>query len=62
MFKAGDKVKLKEDCEAIGGMPHHDNKEATITRLLDEVEGGVFLDDGLRGCRYWNIKDLEHVK
>ena len=31
---------------------------AVVKAMLDDTEGGVFLDRPLGGCRYWNTEDL----
>lgn len=62
-MKVGDEVRLKRgviDCDS-AGEPEHNNKTAKITCFLTDIEGGVYLKDGLRGCRYWNIKDVMPV-
>jgi hypothetical protein len=61
-MKVGDEVELKHgviDCES-ADLLKYNNKTAKITCfLMPDVEGGVYFKDGLRGCRYWNITDLQ---
>lgn len=57
-IRLGDTVALKRDCKAVGGPPERDNRTAVVTRVLEDIEGGLFMADGLRGCRYWNIEDV----
>lgn len=34
---------------------------AVVKAMLDDIEGGVFLDRPLGGCRYWNVEDLNLI-
>ena len=56
-FKVGDDVRLNPKAESPLG-----KRVATIETLLTNVEGGVFLNQELNGCRYWNVDDLILVK
>ncbi len=63
-LKVGDIVKLKP---GIKGMTYGHpiewyNRKAAITSFLNEVEGGLYLKEGLGGCRYWNIDNVELVE
>lgn len=66
-IKEGDTVELKPMSHA--GMHHEcpegrtDNKTAVIRGFMgDDYPGGVVMVDDLRGCRFWNIQDLQKVK
>lgn len=48
-FKVGDRVRLA------AGKSH---KAARIVSFVEDIEGGVKLDDYLDGFRYWNVADL----
>lgn len=66
-IKVGDTVELNPLSHA--GMHHQcpegraDNKTAVIRNFMGEAyPGGVVVEDDLRGCRFWNINDLQKVK
>jgi hypothetical protein len=66
-IKVGDTVELKPCSHA--GMYHQcpeeraDNPTAVIRGFMgDDYPGGVVMEQDLRGCRYWNIADLQKVK
>lgn len=60
MFLVGDEVRLKvDDGRARAGAEEFNHGEAVITHFLPDVKGGMYLDSGLRGFRYWNILDVE---
>lgn len=63
IFKTGDTVRLKPDVlECWEGCPEgrEDNHQAVI-RAVYGNHGEVWLDQDLRGCKYWNQSDLELV-
>jgi hypothetical protein len=63
-LKKGDTVQLKPDVLASwDGCPdgREDNHQANI-RACYGKDGEVWLDQDLRGCKYWNQADLELVK
>lgn len=59
-LSVGDTVELKPET-VIGAIPEDrdDNQMAKIQCFLSDVEGGFKTDRDLRGCRYWNIKDVQ---
>jgi hypothetical protein len=59
----GDVVRLRPGVRHFDGQlgPSFDNYSAAITSFLRDVKGGIYLSAGLRGCRYWNIADVEKV-
>ncbi|EFX60458.1 hypothetical protein DAPPUDRAFT_343670 [Daphnia pulex] len=57
-FLKGDTVKLKRGVKAVSDHAEHNNKTAEISACLEDIEGGLFLRDGLKGCRYWNVDDV----
>lgn len=59
MIKVGDMVRLKKGT-CVGKVPEgrQDNRTATVKALLTDIEGGLFMDRDLRGCRYWNVEDV----
>lgn len=62
MIKVGDVVRLKKGFY-VGRVAEgrQDNRTATVRSLLTDIEGGLFMDRDLRGCRYWNVEDVEVV-
>ncbi|MND22847.1 hypothetical protein D3C76_165480 [compost metagenome] len=66
-IKIGDTVKLKPGSHA--DMHHEcpegrDNSPTAVIRgfMGSDYPGGVVMDQDLRGCRYWNVADLQKVK
>lgn len=59
-FKVGDTVQLTDIARLSHRCPKGRNNFATarIQAFLSDTEGGVFLDRDLKGCRYWNVEDL----
>ena len=58
-MKAGDVVGLNEKAKRFGcPKGRENNRTAKILAMLTDVEGGVFTDRDLGGCRYWNVEDL----
>lgn len=63
-FKPGTVVRLKPTVE-VGPIPkgRADNETATIRANVSQYSAGaVFTEQDLRGCRFWNIEDLEVVE
>jgi hypothetical protein len=60
-LKIGDKVSLTEEANKSQVCPkgRTNNRSATIDALIES--GGVRTDRDLRGCRYWNVADLQHA-
>lgn len=58
-IRRGTVVKLrhgvKHRCPA--GRANH--RTARVQEQLTNVEGGLFMERDLRGCRYWNVEDVE---
>jgi hypothetical protein len=50
MIRVGTVVRLKGQ-----------TKTAKVIQMLDDIEGGVRLDDYLEGFRFWNVADLERA-
>lgn len=64
MLKKGDCVCLKAKIKATTfSCPEgrDNNKVSKIRNFLSDIEGGVFLERDLHGCRYWNIEDLKRA-
>lgn len=57
-IKVGSKVKLKRGHWGIKACPagRKNNKTSKVCSIL---KIGVYLEDDLHGCRYWNQADLE---
>lgn len=60
-FKEGDTIKLKDSVIHTCPLGRENNRTAKIRSFL-AIEGGLFTDRDLRGCRYWNAEDVELVK
>ncbi|MDE2097544.1 MAG: hypothetical protein KGL39_09885 [Patescibacteria group bacterium] len=60
-MEVGDLVQLRKGV-FVGSVPKdiQDNLLATVERLLGN--GGVYLNQHLRGSRYWHEVDLEFAK
>ncbi len=63
-LKKGDIVKLKSGVKpmTLGHPIEYYNRKAEITSVMCEVEGSLYLKEGLGGCRYWNVDDVELVE
>lgn len=58
----GTTVKLKRGIRVKVPEGREDNRQARILTMLPSLgEGAVFMDRDLRGCRYWNLDDLEVI-
>lgn len=57
----GDVVRLKADVTHTCPPGREDNETATVRTRLQDVEGGLMMAEDLRGCRFWNVADLEIV-
>ena len=51
-FKIGDTVE-------VFGYP---GKQAKITEFVEDIEGGVRLDQNIGGFRFWNVIDLDLIE
>lgn len=64
MIKAGDTVRLKKGV-FVGKIPEgrQDNQSAVVRSLMTEEgwEGGLMMEQDLRGCLFWNESDVERV-
>lgn len=60
-MKVGDKVSLRVQVRVRQRCPEgrENNRTARIQSFLSGIEGGVFLDRDLHGCRFWNVEDLK---
>ena len=60
-FKIGDTVKLKASVVHNCPEGRQNNRTAKISAFLDIAEGAFMTNTDLRGCRYWNLEDVEHA-
>jgi len=60
-IKAGDTVRLKKNVNHTCPKERDNYRTAKVRAVLESIEGGIFLERDLRGCRYWNVNDLEKV-
>lgn len=60
-IKPGDIVRLKRGVTSSCPVGRDNNVMAQVKTLLPDVEGGLFMEQDLRGCRYWNVADVELV-
>jgi len=61
-FVAGVTVRLRDDVKHTCPEGRDDNETAVIEMLLPNLaEGALRTEADLRGCRYWNVDDLELV-
>lgn len=59
----GRRYKLKRSVtRCTTGPEEYRNSTAELTRVLEDIEGGLFFKDGLGGMRYWNVEDVEEVR
>lgn len=59
-FKAGQTVRLKSTVKHHTCPAGRDNhRTAVITAVLPA--GGLFFGEDLRGCKWWNVVDVELV-
>lgn len=60
VFRVGDKVMMHPNTNHTCPEGRVYNKTARIVSFMDQetYKGGVMLDQDLRGCKFWNIKDL----
>lgn len=61
-IKVGSTVKLKPSVKHDCPKGREDNNSAKVLSFLDDIEGGVYLDRDLHGCKYWNVQELELLK
>lgn len=63
-INVGDTVKLTTKAKRLWSCPddREDNSTAIVKALLPDIEGGLFMDRDLRGCRYWNETDVMVTK
>lgn len=57
----GDTVKLKSGTGHRCPEGRDNHRTATVRARLTDVEGGLYMDRDLRGCRYWNEQDVVRV-
>jgi len=59
-FRIGDKVMLHPNTNHTCPKGRNNNRHARIIAFMDQetYKGGVVMDHDLRGCLYWNVKDL----
>lgn len=59
----GSTIRLKPGT-VVGAIPEgrKNHRTAKVRSFLSDIEGGIFTDRDLRGCRYWNISDVELVE
>ena len=63
IFKNGDVVKLKDSVKNhVCPEGRDDNQTAVVFTTYGEDGRAVMLVEDLRGCRYWNMDDLELAK
>lgn len=62
-FPIGSTVRLSKDSNHTCPKERDNHRTARIVGHLRSIgEGAVLTDRDLRGCRYWNISDLELVE
>lgn len=64
-FSKGDIVKLTTESSRLHGKcpeGRKDNRTARIMSIFGPDNDQVVMETDLRGCRYWNIGDLEKVE
>lgn len=60
----GDEVKLTLRERRRSNCPEfrEDNRTAKVKALLTDIDGGLYMDRDLHGCRYWNVEHVQVVK
>jgi hypothetical protein len=58
-FRIGDEVELRPDVDTGWKCPN--GRENNKTAIIEHIGGGgeVRTDKDLRGCRWWNVNDLQ---
>lgn len=61
--KIGSMYKLKDKRQRYyHGPAQYQNDVEVLTSILDNIQGGLYFEQGLCGACYWNIEDVKEVQ